>query len=181
MQPYCQELLKQEERDSGKTIVGMIYHVDGCLQEIRDLNDLLGEGMLHVKVRSPPAQAEDFYKCCDFRLNDADAKVHIMERGKHSLLNLRFLPDEEKEAKIRNQDFGAITAGKVRGAIEELKEKQDRAQRIVEGKRMRFQARFQTTSDKAGKLEQDCCVKFVVCEKTCVIYTLLLRFIVLLL
>ena len=155
------EMLKAEEHESGKTILGMIFHQGGVVQEIADLGELLGPSMLHVQVGNPPDDAENFYSCCEFHIDEVEAKVHIMQKGKHSMLKLRFLPDEETEKGIRAVDFGALATQKVDAAIAKLHHGHEHAQDMIAAKQERQIARKAECQVKFQKWQEDCESKLV--------------------
>eukprot|EP00438_Fugacium_kawagutii_P012202 Skav207860 [mRNA] locus=scaffold1988:72409:76968:- [translate_table: standard] len=104
--------------------------------------------MLVVTVSDPPPETDKFYTCCSFHVDTAEAKVFIAERGKHSLLKLRFLPDEVKENKIRAQDFGEATAKKVDHVLSSMQRQQEKAEEEVREKRKRKEDRVEAMKDR---------------------------------
>ena len=151
----AQELLKEEEQKTGNVCLGMLRHTEGPVKNVADLVELLGPDMLLGSVAHPPPEKADFYQSCQFHRGTDTAKVFIAERGKHSLLKLRFLPDEEKENRIRRQDFKEATAAKVRNALHVLEEQTSAAQDHVANTRKRKAEEVEKKQQKLVKYQED--------------------------
>lgn len=150
-------MLKEEEAVENKVIIGMMYYENGNAQDRQGLAALLGPGMLMVKISKPPAETDGFYKeSCSFQVDDVEAKVEIMERGKFSLLKLRFLPDELREREIRNENFESTTKNRVSAALEQIKTNKQKAEEELKEVQERRQARVDLYTGKKTQLEQDC-------------------------
>lgn len=88
-------------------------------------------------------------------MEEPDAKVHIAQKGKHSLLKLRFLPDEEREQKIRQQDFKEVANNKVAQALTDMQHQTQEAEALVQEKAEKFQNRFDALENKQATSTED--------------------------
>lgn len=150
------ELLKEEEAVDNKVIVGMMHHERGNAKVRECLASMLGPGILRVKISEPKSDADRFYDCCSFRVDDMEAKAHIMERGKFSLLRLRFLPDEICERKIREEDFQETTEKKVSKALEKMNSDKQLAETKLQEENEKRKAQIDSNMAKKRALEEDC-------------------------
>ena len=155
MQPLIQDVIHNEHETTGKVVLGVMFHADGNDQARHDLLELLGAGMLQVKVSDPPSSTDHFYECCQFFMDDMEAKVSICQNGKLAALRLRFLPDEAIEDKIRKQDFGDIASEKVSTALKRLEDDQEHAASVVQFQHDKYESRQGSAQAKLDKLQQE--------------------------
>lgn len=151
----CKELLQAEAEGTQKSIVGIMHHVDGNPDHLTALKDRLGAELLFVALRQPPANTEEFYKCCAFKIGPNDAHVFVAERGKLAELQLRFLIDEEQETVIRKADFSECVADKLNCALASFKDARTQAVQEVASKKQIFDGRVRKCEEQVAKLKED--------------------------
>ena len=136
-------------------ILGVLHHAGGNVQQVADLAELLGPDMLVGSISEPPPETDFFYNSCSFHVEARKADVVIAERGQHSTMKLRFLPDEEKENKIRGQTFSEVVSKKVGHALTTMQAREAEVTESVAAKRKRKEDRAAALQVQKESLTED--------------------------
>ncbi len=153
---FTLELLQEEARENGTEIVGIMYHEAGNAEGVAEIKEFIDGNLLDVCVGQPPPDAERFYDNVVFTIADGvAAKVKVVERGQHSLLKLRFLPDEAQETEIRKEDFSKVAVKKFNDAVGALQRCKEAATQSFSSKKEKEEARNGLAEEKLQKTQQD--------------------------
>ena len=160
---FTLELLQEESRENGTEIAGIMHHADGNAEGIADFKEFIDGNMLDVCIGRPPPDSDRFYDSAVFTTADnVVAKVKVVERGPHSLLRLRFLPDEEKETEIRQEDFSNAAVKKLDRAVSVLQRSKEAAEESLSSKKEKEEARNRLAEASLEKTQQDWCYTFAI-------------------